>query len=404
MDSRSIIKEDMVKKCLKSDKGDCAVLQSFQVKDFLKKGDNYANLVTSVLVNYKMGGQDVEQSYVVKIRFLDDLPDLKESNFFQYIVPDLNQELKDIGYSTLNIPKIPLITNNDGQLIIFLEDLRQRGFKHVDRKKGLDKDHSLLLIRALAKIHAASVLLQQKINSKEKLSLLSINHSDERAPKFIPYHPIFTGLVGTVSIIAKQMGGYDSVAKYLKSLQPHIIDFFRKCFFSTEEKFAVITHGDCWSNNVMFRYDENGCPQEVMLFDFDIVMVSSVALDLNHIFFTSLSDELRRNKPDTFLRSYFDAFREVLSTTQTEMPFTFEDLKMEFKNLNRYGFLLGLIMISPMMREGGDPFQFNRINEDNVEEILKENEEDLLKLSTNEAVSARFAEIFDMMLASGLVS
>jgi hypothetical protein len=45
---------------------------------------------------------------------------------------------------------------------LVLEDLSAVGFRMLDRLQGLDLDHCLLVMRALAKFHAASVVLHQQ--------------------------------------------------------------------------------------------------------------------------------------------------------------------------------------------------------------------------------------------------
>jgi hypothetical protein len=43
-----------------------------------------------------------------------------------------------------------------------LEDLSSVGFRMLDRCQGLDLDHCLLVMRSLARFHAASVVLHQQ--------------------------------------------------------------------------------------------------------------------------------------------------------------------------------------------------------------------------------------------------
>jgi hypothetical protein len=45
---------------------------------------------------------------------------------------------------------------------LVLEDLSATGFKMGERRKGLDLDHCLLVMRTLARFHAASVVLHEQ--------------------------------------------------------------------------------------------------------------------------------------------------------------------------------------------------------------------------------------------------
>jgi hypothetical protein len=45
---------------------------------------------------------------------------------------------------------------------IVLEDLKEQGFRMADRTAGLDLQHCLLVMRTIARSHAASVVLHHK--------------------------------------------------------------------------------------------------------------------------------------------------------------------------------------------------------------------------------------------------
>lgn len=48
-------------------------------------------------------------------------------------------------------------------LCLIMEDLAALGFRMVDRQAGLDRAHCMLAIRGLAKFHASSVALCEKV-------------------------------------------------------------------------------------------------------------------------------------------------------------------------------------------------------------------------------------------------
>lgn len=48
--------------------------------------------------------------------------------------------------------------------ILVMENLSERGFVMKDRQKGLPMEHCLLVIEQLAKLHAGSVALHEKVN------------------------------------------------------------------------------------------------------------------------------------------------------------------------------------------------------------------------------------------------
>lgn len=50
------------------------------------------------------------------------------------------------------------------QTIVF-DDLTQYGYKLASRQKGLDEEHCVVILRKLAKFHAASMVLLSKVCS-----------------------------------------------------------------------------------------------------------------------------------------------------------------------------------------------------------------------------------------------
>ncbi|KAG7164309.1 putative Ecdysteroid kinase-containing protein 8, partial [Homarus americanus] len=173
------ITETYVEKVLKADKGNDAQLTSWSIKDFTQKGDNYATVVTSVSVNFSLHGQNQSVSYVVKINPQRDLgkdfSDMfgaifrKEAEFYEKIIPLLNSELTTLGLRQLRMAKWYYSFLEEGREMIFLEDLRPRGYQMFDRRKGMDVPHATLVLQELARMHAASRFLQARTPDQDLL-------------------------------------------------------------------------------------------------------------------------------------------------------------------------------------------------------------------------------------------
>ena len=167
----SLVTEDHVRAALISDKGAAAHLTDWKVVDFTKKGDNYACVVSSVVVKYVLNGRSSKVVYVVKLNSgktfgpegcFSDTAFEKESKFYLNLAPQINSVLKEIGHREIHFPKYLYASLEKRKEIIFLKDLRPMGYKMADRKRGMDKAHAALVVRELARFHAASLLLQNK--------------------------------------------------------------------------------------------------------------------------------------------------------------------------------------------------------------------------------------------------
>lgn len=76
--------------------------------------------------------------------------------------------------------------------------------------------------------------------------------------------------------------------------------------------YKVLNHGDCWVNNMMFKYNDAGHPTDLVFVDFQMSFFSSPGIDFNYFVNTSPSNDLRKNKREQIFRSYYDSFAKVL--------------------------------------------------------------------------------------------
>ncbi|XP_076066643.1 uncharacterized protein LOC143040008 [Oratosquilla oratoria] len=408
----ALITEDLVKNCLKSDKGKDAVLQSYEVKDFTKKGDNYMSVVTSVLVHYRKGGKDLDVSYVVKLNpqrsfaaMSNALTEIftKESGFYADVCPVLNKQLRLAGLPDLRVAKCPFTHLKRGEEALFMEDLRARAFKMVDRREGLDEKHCVLLLKELARLHGSSILYKEKENVVllEKFPFLidfwlreeySRDHPEEEASM----NKLFAQCIESTIQVASQVGGYDKLVDYLKSIKDTATDIF-KDEVKNKEPYLAVGHGDCWVNNVLFRYDKRGNPVEVMLVDLQIVRSASPTIDLNYLFYTSLAGADRQKNLDKYLESYYSSLKDVLRAGGVEVPFSLEELKCDYKSHNMFGFLSAMFILPIILSESGETFDIDHMNDDNMDEKMQESRLHLLKMMANPVIESRFLRLFDEM-------
>lgn len=80
-----------------------------------------------------------------------------------------------------------------------------------------------------------------------------------------------------------------------------------------ENDFNVILHGDAWSNNIMFKYDDNGEVVDAVLVDFQICSYGPPALDVTYCLYTSSHNEVNELDWDMLVQCYYD---ELVLTLQ----------------------------------------------------------------------------------------
>lgn len=57
-----------------------------------------------------------------------------------------------------------LYTQSENPELLVIEDLAPLGFRMADREAGMDLDHCILALRGLAKFHASSVAVYEKVS------------------------------------------------------------------------------------------------------------------------------------------------------------------------------------------------------------------------------------------------
>nr|XP_027220337.1 uncharacterized protein LOC113812622 [Penaeus vannamei] len=399
----SEITQESVEAALKNDQGSDARLVSFAVQECTKKGDNYATSVARVHVNFSRRRGNDATCYIVKYnpkRFkpLENFSYIsyqKEQVFYQQLVHLIQSELQAIGQTPLKVPQCFYISLEENREVIFLEDLRAKGFKMFDRKKGMDVAHTKLVLEELARLHAASYLLKAKIpDLAEKCPILSLDYFNYGDDATQTMQGIFTNQIDIVKEMLNQVGGYDVVENWLvrnKTRGSEIMENHLQRF----PLFDVLCHGDCWTNNVLFRYKDD-VPVEVMLLDFQLCRQASLATDLSFLLHTSLEGQVRKAELEAFLDIYFSTFLGVTEAGKTAMPFSRQELRQEYKNRLEYGLLMSLVVNVLVLCDG-------EINEDDTEGYSDSVKVVMKEISKSSLLHSRFLSVFDEMIENKVI-
>jgi len=408
-----VISAAAVAQALKADKGAQAELKSFQAVDFTAKGDNYASYVTSVEVEYCLPGGDLQKvTYVVKCnpqRSMQSMNDIvsfifkKETIFYEKIVPEINAVFKSLGLPNLKVPKFIYATDVSKGELIFFEDLRKKNFRMCDRRKGLDREHAILVFKELAHLHAAGFMLVErhgkdnlvKTHSLEEDVYGKFSHFDAMYKNW--YKSIFMNMSDTISTIE----GYEKAANSLKAMAPEGYSLM-KGQLQPAGLFSSICHGDCWTSNLLFRY-ENERPVEVRLLDFQVSRYASVATDLQYFFFTSFDGPGRRGLEE-FLAVYHSELEEYAKTSGVKLNFSRSELREEYKAKSMYGLCKGLGAVPIILSDPADKaLDIDSYTDEEKEKFIAEQQRQVLKMmKTNPLLHPRLLDMIDEKMKDGI--
>ncbi|KAK3873170.1 hypothetical protein Pcinc_021806 [Petrolisthes cinctipes] len=406
---QSLVTEEEVKAALRLDKGSDALLKSWSMVDFTKKGDNYACVVSSVHVQYSLNQENMEVVYIAKLnpcRHVKDLEKMtsvifrKESEFYLNLVPELNSVLTEVGQKALRFPKCFHGCMDKNKEVILLEDLRPQGYQMFDRRRGLDVAHITLILKELGRLHASSRLLQAKTPDLDLAETHDFLVPDIFADESMGYRDVFHRQLDQSIEVLERFGGYERSVAWVKSLKLEFVKLMKKHL--GRSKYNVVCHGDCWNNNVLFRYNDDGEPVEVMLLDLQINRLSSPATDLIYLMYTSLNGKVRIPNLNIFLDTYYDTFNTVMEAAGMDMIFTRSELLEEFWSMNGLGAIYAMAVVPFVLLEPEDTPDFNKA--ENMEELLLEVKEKTLEaIDKNPLMKQKFLSVFDEMMDLGLI-
>ncbi|CAD7091898.1 unnamed protein product [Hermetia illucens] len=278
-----LITKDLFEDVLEKQFGKCSITD-FQVKESSGGGENYMSCMFRVHIEVeKEDGTTGSYDYIVKLMPPNDpQAELKKSmaafpkevEMYEKLVPQFEQAFHEIGVDTEFSPKC-WKTMNDPQLLI-MEDLTTRKFKNIDRLKGMDMEHTKLVLTKLAQFHAASACIYEKSGPySEQMRNGMVDRS--KSGDLVDMQKTHWAGLCQLFRFWNTCGEY---VDQLESLTDRIIEIYSQSMDADPNEFNVLLHGDLWANNIMFQHDENGHPKEVIFVDLQLSRYASPMQDL----------------------------------------------------------------------------------------------------------------------------
>ncbi|XP_067630394.1 uncharacterized protein [Eurosta solidaginis] len=291
-------------------------IKSFNARPAQGAGENYATLMGLVEMEVALKtGNSKKLAYMIKLPIESVQKMMKgldifaiENTVYHDVIPELEQLYSDVGVKVKFAPKHYDITTPNEYGVILMEDLRQRGFRNVNRLKGLDMEHTKSALKKLAQWHAASaVRIATKGKYPDIVGVGIFNEDYIEGMKAInePTAHLFNECMRTYE-------GYEVYSESLAKCHDKFFDEFRVFLNSDPNEFNVLNHGDFWSNNIMFQYDAFGKIKETYLVDFQCTRYGPPINDLYNILLSSTQYEIKLKHFEYFVKYYHDHLIECL--------------------------------------------------------------------------------------------
>ncbi|XP_042856109.1 uncharacterized protein LOC122242780 [Penaeus japonicus] len=388
------------------DKGNESVLVSWS---FGESPDTFGHHRVAE-VKYTLDGNECDVTYGVKCvgrgPGADEFHALlfeKEYGFYEELAPAINTVLQETGQRSLRIPRCFTHARTDSYEVMVLEDLSTRGFLAANRHLGLDLSHTLLAIQELARLHAASSLLQHR-NADKPLAHTYPFVGKEWTKAFKrgdeTYETFLTKYVDLGVAMLEKLGCRERDVAWLKGIRPKVWPLFLEQLETTPQ-FAVVCHGDSWSSNILFRYDSLDTPVEAIFVDLQQVRLASPATDIHALLAANVPARTRLIEHSNLLYAYHMTFKDVMEAGGAKMPFTLSNLEDEFKSKALYAILSALVFTPSAMQAGGG--NLNPLSKD--QSLLKMEKAEVLEmLDKDPDLRTRLLGVFEEWANEGFMS
>ncbi|XP_055845868.1 uncharacterized protein LOC129911893 [Episyrphus balteatus] len=327
-------------------------------------GDNYVGIVHRLIISYEESDnkgslEPKKMSIFVKVppdniqrrnQFFARPCFLRESLMYDEFLPLLVkfQENKSINTEKDGFKEHAICyktLTDDLQEAIFMEDLAVKGFCMNDRFVHPSLDIVKLIMRALGKLHALSFALKDQC-PEEFAKFRDIEEIFERSDKF------FVDYMNGLKTLACDALSKEGDEENLEMVQTYfqkkpIYNQVRELLDSSRaEPYAVVCHGDCWNNNILFKF-ENGKAIDIKLIDWQISRFASPVCDLSYYIFCCTSKSFRDEYYQEILDVYYSELDQFLKRLGSDPSVLFPRSIFEdqLKKFGSFGMVMGLMLI-----------------------------------------------------------
>ncbi|RXG58560.1 hypothetical protein Avbf_07678 [Armadillidium vulgare] len=225
-----------------------------------------------------------------------------------------------------------------------------------DRKIGLDLNHANLVMKELGRFHASSLLFEETLAPKtipESFDYFDELWLDPDNAAFPMFEKMMASFAEGAIKVLQPLDTYKQCVKWLSANKGNMGKFFAE---GTQpgRKFNVLAHGDSWTNNILFKYNDDNIPVDMRFVDLQCSRKSSPAADIVYFFYSSLNGDTRTKHFQKMLYTYYQSFSKVLIFARRKVPFTFKELLDEVENRKIFGLVSGMMLIQGILFAEGD--------------------------------------------------
>lgn len=327
------LNEQLLKSTLEKETKKQIEILKFYVENAAPPGSNYLSETLRIKVEYLVENYSLKPQltgFIVKIPFstgyskeLSDKLDFytKEPAIYRELFPRLTDKLKEELF-----PKSYSCPIKD---VLFLEDLKDKGYVMMNRIDLLDFEHSREVMVTIAKLHAASVACYHE-NPNLVKSFAKEFFYTTYSPIGKQTKPMLENAFRSIAEVTKELG-CEAFSNLLFSRVDTIFESSTKLYKPKQTGLNVLVHGDLWTTNILFKHNELGKVVDVKLIDYQLTRYMSPVLDLLFLIWTSTTEEVR-DRQDVLYSVYLQTLNLYLEKLGCSERLSPEELETEIKS------------------------------------------------------------------------
>ncbi|KAK9505860.1 hypothetical protein O3M35_009832 [Rhynocoris fuscipes] len=260
----------------------------------------------------------------LKVKILINNNDIKEVSFFIKFLPQNDYHLSIVNKigcfkkessflgtlfkpitSLLLYHSVPKCYLKDCDKMIVLEDLTTLGYRNCSNPHGFDLQHTYASIKALADLHAASLVYEHNIGKPlDQVFTYEILRPWFSAIEDFPGYKDNLAAADIVSRIIDKYFNENYTENVRKKAKEILFNFSNYAQAKSGNYKNVITHQDLWCNNVMFKYD-NETVQDAVIIDFQMFGYNPPSFDLLTMLYCNTDKETRNQHFNDMIEYYY---------------------------------------------------------------------------------------------------
>ncbi|KAJ8942639.1 hypothetical protein NQ318_013352 [Aromia moschata] len=318
------------------------------------KGDNYMGVITTVRVKDSTRKLDLILKSALDSGALRKMAPirkvfLREIYVYKTVFPALEEFQRSRGLLegfSGHAKLYGTVTEEPNECLV-LENLKEAGYRLWNRKIPMDPDHVRMVLEEYGRLHAVSFAMKEKEPERYE------EMTDGMANVFTDMDPIEATAVmkGCMANGFNAIEGHPEAVEAFERFNGVVEKFLMEELKEPEEK-SVLVHGDCWCNNLLFKYEDaqDTRPTKVCLIDWQLSWTGSPALDLAYFLMTCAPKQILSDYKE-YLRVYHGALSQALRGLQcdAETLFPFDLLEQHWRKYAKYGIYLALIVVKLML-------------------------------------------------------